>query len=130
MLKKPFPRISVFLLINLSFLLSFPSSSPAAETKTLRFIEGQLNISEGNNHSRLSTDFIGGILTGISTPILNELMDNIRQTSSFQTSSASPSGSLGSPIYVAQYPGSMEPSQIVLVTDGSLPQGTPDSSSH
>jgi hypothetical protein len=58
-------------------------------TKTLKFVEGQIKTSNGTNHSRRSTDLVGGILTGISTQYINQLMDSL--------SSAQPVPSAGAP---------------------------------
>ncbi len=61
----------------------------AGTTKTLRFVEGQIKTSNGTNHSRLSTDLVGGIITGISTQYINQLMDSLSSTPSVPSAGSS-----------------------------------------
>ncbi|MEA3368908.1 MAG: carboxypeptidase-like regulatory domain-containing protein [Candidatus Ratteibacteria bacterium] len=91
----------------------------AANSGIVRFIEGQINTSEGTNHSRLSTDFIGGILTGLTTPAINGLMESLStQPAATQSSTIEPTA------YTVQYPGvsTGDLSQVVIVGDGPPPQ--------
>ncbi len=63
--------------IFMVFSAAVAQETAAGTTKTLRFVEGQIKTSNGTNHSRLSTDLVGGIITGISTQYINQLMDSL-----------------------------------------------------
>lgn len=87
-------------LMGAIIMFAFCSASGAQDTtagttKTLRFVEGQIKTSNGTNHSRVSTDLAGGIITGISTQLLGQLMDSLGSIPS-TPSAGTPAGTTAS----------------------------------
>ena len=71
------PVLASAIIVLTFFSAAGAQGAASGATKTLRFVEGQIKTSNGTNHSRVSTDLAGGIVAGISTQLLNQLMDSL-----------------------------------------------------
>ncbi len=71
------PVLASAIIVLTFFSAAGAQGAASGTTKTLRFVEGQIKTSNGTNHSRVSTDLAGGIVAGISTQLLNQLMDSL-----------------------------------------------------
>jgi hypothetical protein len=79
------------------FVSAAAAQDSAGIKKTLRFVEGQIKTSNGTNHSRVSTDLAGGIITGISTQLLGQLMDSLSSGSTVPSAGPSTGITVGPP---------------------------------
>ena len=53
------------------------SEGSEGTSKTLRFVEGTINVSQGTNHARRSTDLAGSMISLAMQPAIDELMNGI-----------------------------------------------------
>jgi len=71
-----------FFLLGLVPAKAAGNTPASGQIKVIKFIGGQIKTSNGTNHTRLSSDCVGSILTGMSTYMINLAMDNLDSVSS------------------------------------------------
>ncbi|MFA5093143.1 MAG: carboxypeptidase-like regulatory domain-containing protein [Candidatus Omnitrophota bacterium] len=116
-----------FVVLYMAFT-TLVSAGPAPSTgtvKTLKFVEGEIQISNVSSHKRVSTDFISGVFAGIAEPLLKKTMDsffNVASNAPVSGYTTSPQGANTVSITTANSPTAENTGVVVFTTQ--VPSGS------